>query len=93
MGIMVLNTPPHVASKLEDAFESVSYYRHIKNRCINTDSGRRIDVLLTEWAIKNKEFYNRSAWKGNANVVTYSMLQESGRTYEAVGMKPTRLSL
>jgi len=92
MAVMVLNTPPHVASTLEDApgqYHIIDISRIAVN---NNDAGRRLAVILTKWAIKNKEFYNRSAWKGNANVVTYSMLHESGRTYESAGMKPTRLS-
>ena len=91
MGIMVLNTPPHARSN-EDAPGQYHIVDISRIAVENTFAGRGIAVKLAKWAIENKELYNRSAWHGNANVVTYSMLQESGVTYIQSGFCPTRLS-
>jgi hypothetical protein len=91
MGIMTLNAPAHSPSG-EDA-PGQYHLVEISRIAVNEDhAGRAVASMLTNWAIENKELYNRSAWTGKANVVTYSMLQESGGTYKLSGMYPTRLS-
>jgi hypothetical protein len=90
MGIMTLNST-HSRPPKGDAPGQYHIVMISRIAVSNDNAGREIAVILTNWAIENKELYNRSAWTGNANVVSFSMLQESGKTYARAGMEPTRL--